>query len=218
MGDALRSRRGTTRVTRLTMEEKAAITSGRLLRVAADVIAERGFAGTSVAIITAKAEVATGSFYTYFESREALLRTIITNQSQALRRQIASAVAESPGFFIGEERSFRQYFRFLREKPSFIRLLNEAEAFLPDAYGEVKSQIVNGYRKTLAKAAGRGEIRPLKGMELEGVALFMMASRHYYGQQFLPKCDRKGEIPDRIVEMYMKFIRGGLERAPETSG
>ena len=215
MGELARPRRGAARVTRLTREEKATIISGRLLRAAADAIAERGFAGASVAVITAKAEVATGSFYTHFESREALLRTIITSQTQELRRQIASAVAEPAGFFAREERSFRQYFRFLRENPSFIRLLNEAEAFLPDAYREVKGQIASGYRKTLAKAARQGEIRPLKGLELDGVALFMMASRHYYGQQFLPLCNREGEVPDRIVGIYMKVVRGGLERGAQ---
>lgn len=214
MSDLPRLRRGAAHLTNLTRKEKAVITSGRLMRVAADVIAKRGFAGTSVAIITAKAGIATGSFYTYFESREDLLCTIITNQSQELRHQIASVIAGSPGFFIGEERSFRQYFRFLWENPSFIRLLNEEEAFLPDAYEKVKAQIVSGYRKTLAKAVESAEIRPLKGIELDGAALFMMAARHYYGQQFLETCDRKGEVPEKIVEMYMKFIRGGLERTP----
>lgn len=199
---------------KLTREEKASVTVNRLLRAAADAIVERGFAGASVAIIAAKAQVATGSFYTYFESREALLQAIITAHSHELRRQITAAVKVEGSFFAREERSFRQYFRFLRSNPSFIRLQNEAEAFLPDAYEGIKREIISGYRRVLLKASKKGEIRAIKGIELEGVALFLIAVKHYYGQQYLALCDRSGEIPDRIVEIYMNFVRGGLEPRP----
>lgn len=200
---------------KLTREEKASLTINRLLRAAAETIADRGFAGASVAIIAAKAQVATGSFYTYFESREALLQAIITAQSHEMRRQITAAVTvEEAPFFVREERSFRQYFRFIRSNPSFIRLQNEAEAFLPDAYEGIKRKIIDGYRKALLKASKRREIRTIRGVELEGVALFLIAAKHYYGQQYLALCDRDGEIPDRIVDIYMNFVRGGLEPRP----
>ncbi len=199
---------------KLTRQEKACLTINRLLRAAAEAIADHGFAGASVAVIAKKAQVATGSFYTYFESREALLQAIITAQSQEMRRQIASAVKADGSFFVREERSFRQYFRFLRSNPSFIRLQNEAEAFLPDAYEGIKREIVIGYRKVLLKASKRREIRAIKGIELDGAALFLMAAKHYYGQQYLGMCSRNGEIPDRIVEIYMNFVRGGLAPNP----
>ncbi|MFO1299794.1 MAG: TetR/AcrR family transcriptional regulator [Burkholderiaceae bacterium] len=199
---------------KLTREEKASLTINRLLRAAAEAISDRGFAGASVAIIAKKAQVATGSFYTYFESREALLQAIITAQSHELRRQITAAVMVEAPFFVREERSFRQYFRFVRSNPSFIRLQNEAEAFLPDAYEGIKREIINGYRRVLLKASKKGEIRTMKGVELDGVALFLIAAKHYYGQQYLALCDRNGEIPDRIVEIYMNFVRGGLEPSP----
>ena len=46
---------------------------------------ERGFAGTSMADLLAHAEVNSGSFYHFFESKEALLRCVLESYARALR-------------------------------------------------------------------------------------------------------------------------------------
>jgi AcrR family transcriptional regulator len=63
-------------------------TRDRLINSARYLFWERGFAGTSMADLLAHADVNSGSFYHFFESKEALLREVLTGYLQALRPMV----------------------------------------------------------------------------------------------------------------------------------
>lgn len=198
------------KITKRSRNEKAELTKRRLFKAAIDAIARHGFENASVARITAHAKVSTGTFYNYFETREALLKQVILSLGRDLRHSISAVLPEESDFFTREEHSFREYFRFIMRNPFYIRLLNEAQTFLPAAYEELWSHILDGYRRVLKDASDNGDIRTLGSLEIDGVALFLMSARHYYGQTFLHLCDRDGNLPEEIVSIYLRFIRGGL--------
>ena len=56
---------------------RATDTRERLIASARYLFWERGFAGTSMAELLAHAEVNSGSFYHFFESKESLLRAVL---------------------------------------------------------------------------------------------------------------------------------------------
>ncbi len=60
-------------------------TKERLIESARFLFWERGFAGTSMADLLAHSQVNSGSFYHFFESKEALLRAVLETYVQALR-------------------------------------------------------------------------------------------------------------------------------------
>lgn len=60
-------------------------TRDRLIESARHLFWERGFVSTSMADLLAHAGVNSGSFYHFFESKEALLRAVLEMYSQALR-------------------------------------------------------------------------------------------------------------------------------------
>ena len=63
-------------------------TRERLINSARYLFWERGFAGTSMADLLAHAEVNSGSFYHFFESKEALLREVLAGYLHALRPMV----------------------------------------------------------------------------------------------------------------------------------
>ncbi len=67
---------------------KAVDTRDRLINSARYLFWERGFAGTSMADLLTHAEVNSGSFYHFFESKEALLRAVLEGYIQALRPMV----------------------------------------------------------------------------------------------------------------------------------
>src|ERR1700691_3340451 len=74
-------------------------TRDRLVESARYLFWERGFAGTSMADLLAHAEVNSGSFYHFFESKEALLRAVLETYKAALRPMVvdpAFAHTEEP--------------------------------------------------------------------------------------------------------------------------
>jgi AcrR family transcriptional regulator len=68
--------------------ENAAGTRDRLINSARYLFWERGFAGTSMADLLAHAQVNSGSFYHFFESKEALLRAVLEGYLHALRPMV----------------------------------------------------------------------------------------------------------------------------------
>jgi TetR/AcrR family transcriptional regulator, transcriptional repressor for nem operon len=63
-------------------------TRDRLIESARYLFWERGFAGTSMAELLAHAEVNSGSFYHFFDSKEALLRSVLEGYLQLLRPMV----------------------------------------------------------------------------------------------------------------------------------
>ena len=78
---------------------KSSGTRARLIESARYLFWERGFAGTSMADLLGHAEVNSGSFYHFFESKEALLREVLQTYLGGLRPVIvdpAFAQTEEP--------------------------------------------------------------------------------------------------------------------------
>jgi TetR/AcrR family transcriptional regulator, transcriptional repressor for nem operon len=72
-------------------------TRDRLIDSARHLFWERGYAGTSMADLLVHASVNSGSFYHFFESKEALLRAVLEGYLHALRPVIVDpAFAQSP--------------------------------------------------------------------------------------------------------------------------
>ena len=63
-------------------------TRDRLIDSACFLFCERGFAGTSMSELLAHAEVNSGSFYHFFDSKEALLRAVLQGYLKLLRPMI----------------------------------------------------------------------------------------------------------------------------------
>jgi AcrR family transcriptional regulator len=81
------------------MTKPALSTRERLVESARYLFWERGFAGTSMAELLAHAEVNSGSFYHFFDSKEALLREVLDGYLKLLRPMVvdpAFASVEEP--------------------------------------------------------------------------------------------------------------------------
>jgi TetR/AcrR family transcriptional regulator, transcriptional repressor for nem operon len=70
--------------------ENAVGTRDRLIHSARHLFWDRGFAGTSMADLLAHAQVNSGSFYHFFESKEALLREVLEQYLALLRPVIVN--------------------------------------------------------------------------------------------------------------------------------
>ena len=74
--------------------ERGRRTLRKLLEAAAQEFGDRGYHDAAITGITARAGVALGSFYTYFESKEEVYRALVKDMSQAVRSHVAEAVAD----------------------------------------------------------------------------------------------------------------------------
>ncbi len=67
-----------------------------LLETGRELFPERGLDGTSIAALTDGAGIATGTFYSFFDSKEELLATILQREANSVYRDLESVLHEHP--------------------------------------------------------------------------------------------------------------------------
>src|SRR5207302_7795262 len=67
----------------------------KILDAARDEFGERGFSDSSIVGITQRAGVALGTFYTYFDSKEALFQALVRDMSAQVRDNVGPAFSHA---------------------------------------------------------------------------------------------------------------------------
>ncbi|MEP4380374.1 MAG: TetR/AcrR family transcriptional regulator [Alphaproteobacteria bacterium] len=199
---------------RPTRAEKAAATRQDLIEAAAEVVGDHGYADASVARITARANIAQGTFYNYFETRQALFDTLLPELGQDLIAFVGDRVRGSRDTLEMEERGFRAFFEYLAAHPGFYRILNEAETMAPKAHQKHFNALTTRYVAALKQGLDRGDLPAYAEGDLETVVYLLMAARSYLTLRY-GLAD--GKLPEDVVATYIKFVRGALlQRAAGT--
>lgn len=193
---------------RLSREEKTQATLQRLMEAGARVIGAEGYAAASVAKIAAEADVAQGTFYNYFASRQEMFDVLLPYVGRRMLDAIATAVDDAPAGPAREEARFRAFCDYLARNPGFYRILYEAEVFAPKAHAEHVSRIVEGYRRALDRSVERGEIEGYDPQELEAIIYILLGARAYLAMAYTRS--GTGKVPEHVIRAYSRLIRQGL--------
>lgn len=194
----------------MSRAQKALHTKQSLLRAAEEIVGERGYAEASITLITERAGVAHGTFYSYFASRQEIFDTLLPAIGSRMRRYVALNIEGGTSLAELEEMGLKAFLEFLQETPHFFRILNEAPYFAPKAHAAHFQNIVRGYRKFLRKWQKEGYLSDFHGKELDVVVYMLMAARIYLAIRLEDEQKRKCAVPDWIVSGYSKFLRHGI--------
>lgn len=188
--------------------DKAAETRDRLLRAAAEVVGIEGYANASVAKITARAEVAQGTFYNYFASQQDLFDHLLPDLGAELLEFIRGRVHGRTDSLEREEAGFRAFFEFLQQRPEFYGILNEAEVFAPKAFRAHMHNMADGYLRALGRSHAKGELPGFERRELDVVIYTLLAARNYIAYRYGSAEGRP--LPAWVTDAYMKLVSGGI--------
>jgi AcrR family transcriptional regulator len=129
-----------------------------ILDAAAEEFGERGFHEAAIARIAQRAGVAIGSFYTYFDSKEAVFRALVADMSARVRETVAPVIIAAPDRLAGERAGIAAFIGFVRANKALYRIIDEAAFVAEDAYRRHYTEIAEGYAASLTQAFGRGEV------------------------------------------------------------
>ncbi len=136
----------------------------KLLDASAIEFGEKGFHEASVSSITRRAGVALGTFYTYFESKDALFQALVQDMSAQVKLSAGSAVRDlqERGAFTAfdiEEVALRSFLDFAKEHKEIYRIIDESEFVDPRAYRDHYVGTAERIRQRLEEGAASGELR-----------------------------------------------------------
>lgn len=181
----------------------------KILDAARDEFGERGFSESSVVGITQRAGVALGTFYTYFDSKEALFQALVRDMSAQVRDHVAPVLKDSTDALEGERRALESFLEFARAHRDVYRIIDEAEIVDPAAYREHYETTATRIAARLVSARGKGEVdRTYSDEELEILAWAIMGANVFLGLRFAVWSSGDAK---RVADATGKMIRSGLQ-------
>ena len=161
MTDATRARRRPA-----TSDQQKSQRRDEIIAAAKKVFARNGFHDTTIADIAKEAELAYGSVYWYFDSKDDLFRQLIAVEEYGLRTHVAVALAKSGTQFGFAEAPFRASlratFEFFDANPATAKLLFR-DAYAQDSrfdkqLGGVYERFIDDIASLIAAAQNRGDV------------------------------------------------------------
>jgi AcrR family transcriptional regulator len=180
----------------------------KILDAAREEFGERGFSDSSIVGITQRAGVALGTFYTYFDSKEALFQALVRDMSAQVRDTAAPAFSEFPNALDAARRGLELFLEFAREHRDIYRIIDEAEFVDPDAYREHYESTARRIAARLVAAREKGEIAAdLSDEDLEILAWASMGANVFLGLRYSVWDSAE---PARVAAVANRMFRKGI--------
>tara|TARA_B100001939_G_scaffold86036_1_gene73648 strand:+ start:3088 stop:3729 length:642 start_codon:yes stop_codon:yes gene_type:complete len=186
----------------------------RLLQAAIEVFSTRGYNAARVSDIVARAGVAQGTFYLYFENKKAIFLHVIDD---FFDRLLGETLGRYPAAGLNGQRDLKEQLRQMwrlilkrcREEPLLTSLvLREAYALGPETRKHVDehfTHVVGAISTYLQEVSARGIIRPGLSVATAWVVLGMIERAIHYAVSLNPQAD-----VDRLADEFLSIELGGL--------
>lgn len=156
-------------------------TRRKLLDAAAAEFAENGFHAGSISAITRRAGAALGSFYTYFDSKDAIFRALVSDMSEAVRVAAREAIEPAMSPLETERAALAAFLAFAADHKEIYRIIDEAEFVDPESYRRHYETTAARIGERLAAGIAQGDFRAGLG---EAEAWAIMGMNVFLGLRF----------------------------------
>ena len=181
----------------------------KILDAALGEFGERGFSESSIVGITSRAKVALGTFYTYFDSKEAVFAALVRDMSGRVRDHVAPVLGQARDGLDGEQLALEAYLGFVAGHKEVYRIIDEAEFVDPAGFKAHYETTAARIADRLKAAADKGEIQASDALATEVRAWAIMGMNVFLGLRF----GVWGSEPPTAVAAEVNYLlRRGLER------
>ena len=181
----------------------------KILDAARDEFGERGFSDSSIAGITQRAGVALGTFYTYFDSKEALFQALVRDMSGQVRDHVAPVFREASDTLDAERRALEAFLDFAREHRQVYRIIDEAEIVDPEGFREHYETTASRIAMRLIAGRKSGQISgDLSDEDLDALSWAIMGANVFLGLKY--SVWSSGDSA-RVAKAASRLLRKGLE-------
>lgn len=203
------------------LTKRGEATRRRLLEAAEEVFAAQGYHEASIVKITERAGIGLGTFYLYFDSKQAIFEALVIDLNRRVRHSMSEAMAGASSRLEAERAGFAGFFRFTAQHPALYRVVREAEFVSPDVLRLHYTRIVEGYEQGLRDAQSAGDVD--SGLDPAVTAWALMGMGELIGMRFLLwEKDAAGHPPAQldpaVFDAMTRVIDNALAPRVEASG
>lgn len=196
----------------------------RILSIAAEEFADRGFAGTAVGSIAKKAGVSVGVIYKYYAGKEALFNACVSKSLDSMEEVLDMTRNDGGSLMDMIENLIRRMQTFAKENPEYIRLYHQITVSGSPAGKTQSAELIESgtakiYGEFIKRAVESGEIRddidPAAFAFLIDDLLMMLHFSYacdYYKDRFrIYFSDNALDNDEKVREQMLKFIGSALK-------
>jgi AcrR family transcriptional regulator len=181
----------------------------KILDAALEEFGEKGFSEGSIVGITSRARVALGTFYTYFDSKEAVFQELVRDMSAQVRDHVAPVLAEATDVLDGEGRALESFLAFVRTHRQVYRIIDEAEFVDPEGFRKHYVTTAERIGSRLQAGKDKGEVTATDAkLATEVEAWAVMGMNVFLGLRFGVWGKEK---PEEVTRVANRLIRRGLQ-------
>jgi AcrR family transcriptional regulator len=179
------------------------------LDAALEEFGEKGFSEGSIVGITSRARVALGTFYTYFDSKEAVFQELVRDMSAQVRDHVAPVLSASFDTLDGEGRALESFLDFVRTHRQVYRIIDEAEFVDPEGFRKHYMTTAERIAARLQAGKDKGEVASMDSpLATEVEAWAIMGMNVFLGLRFGVWGK---EPPDDVAQVANELLRRGLQ-------
>lgn len=187
--------------------ERGRRTLRKLLDAAALEFGERGFHEASITGITRRAGTALGSFYTYFDSKDAIYNALVSDLSDKVRDAVFAALQVKRGAIDTEGAALGAFLTFASEHKEIYRIIDESEFVDPASFRAHYETTASRIHDRLKAGVASGELR--EDVD-EAHAWAIMGMNVFLGLRYAVWSDAMS--PDAVAALAGDLLRNGLAR------
>lgn len=199
---------------RISQEKK-----DRIISVALDEFATKGFSNANTNVIAEKAGISVGSLFKYFENKENFFLTIINYGVSQLETVLGSVVASDKSLELKLESILRTILSHTRSNENIVKLYNEMTSegnskLIKRLSSDMETVSAKAYSQVILEAKTAGDIADDIDEKVFAFALdnlfmslqFSYASKYYKERMKIYIGEDVFEKDEYIIKEMMKFI------------
>jgi AcrR family transcriptional regulator len=181
----------------------------KILDAALEEFGEKGFSEGSIVGITSRARVALGTFYTYFDSKEAVFQELVRDMSAQVRDHVAPVLTGATDVLDGEGLALESFLAFVRTHRQVYRIIDEAEFVDPEGFRKHYVTTAERIGARLQGGKDKGEVVATESaLATEVEAWAVMGMNVFLGLRFGVWGK---ENPEEVARVANRLIRRGLQ-------
>ncbi len=193
---------------RLPKRKDGQKTFDQIIEAAKKLFSKNGYLGTSINEIIDKSNIATGTFYLYFDDKFALYSFILAKYRKSIRDNINNAIKDAHTRYEKERLGLRAFLKFAWDDPLAYRIIWESMFVDNKLFKEYYQTFSENYVRALTHSVDSGEVRD--DVDLETLSYLLMGISNFVGIQVMFRDTLTEKKLDFIVDEAMKVLEAGM--------
>jgi len=182
-------------------------TFNKIVKTGKTLFAKQGFYGTSINEIIEKANVATGTFYIYFDSKLALYLYVLEEYQNSIRAASSIATEGLTDRVEIEKAGLKAFIQYALYDKLAYKIIWESLTVDYNIFRNYYESFSNRYVNNLIKSSEAGQLK--EGVHLKTLSYIFMGIANFVGLQAIFKEDITEEEIDLLVDQAINIIHHG---------